>query len=126
MSGFHYQKSTRALTLKQRRFVVGYQAHGNATRAARDAGFSEKHAASAGWRLLQHPLVKAELASNPDGREVLDLPSGLQLSFTFRGRPVTPGIALEVSKAAGATQELELWRGGLASLCRLTGELERG
>jgi len=125
--GFHYQNSTRPLTLKQRRFLAGYQAHGNATRAAREAGFSQWHAATAGWRLLQHPLVRAALASPTGGRgqEALELPSGLLLAFSFRGRPVSPDVALEITKAGASVTELGMWRGGLATLALLAGELDR-
>lgn len=129
MSTFKYQNSTRPLTLKQLRFLDGYQKHGNATRAAREAGFSEKHAASAGHRLLHHPLVQAALKQvvpiigDPDGAQLTELASGLQVSFSYKGQPVAPSIALAISQAAGSPAELGMWRGGLGMLCLLTGEL---
>jgi hypothetical protein len=125
MPGFHYQNSTRPLTLKQQRFLAGYQAHGNATRAAHEAGFSQRHAGTAGWRLLQHPLVRAALASPTGGQEGLELPSGLLLAFSYRGRPVSPDLALEISKIGASVTELGIWRGGLATLALLAHELDR-
>lgn len=124
MPGFHYQNSTRPLTLKQRRFLAGYPAHGNATRAAREAGFSQQYAGMAGWRLLQHPLVKAALESPAEGQVALELPSGLLLAFSYRGRPVSPDVALEITKTGASVTELGMWRGGLATLSLLAGELE--
>ena len=56
-----YARTT--LTLRQRRFVAHYLEHGNATRAARDAGYTANNPGTAGWQLLQKPLVKAALAA---------------------------------------------------------------
>jgi hypothetical protein len=128
MNSFKYQNSTKPLTLKQRRFLVGYQQHGNATRAAREAGFSEKYAAGAGHRLLQHPLVKDALRQvviDPTA-EYIELPSGLRVSFSYGGIGVFPSLALTLSKAGGSPAEMGIWRGGLAMLGLLTGELEQG
>ncbi len=49
------------LTPKQARFVDEYPIDGNATRAAKTAGFSEKTAYSQGQRLLKHVEVKAAI-----------------------------------------------------------------
>ena len=128
MTSFHYQNSTKPLTLKQQRFLVGYKEHGNATRAARDAGFSERHAASAGHRLLQHPLVRQALKKAApvvnSSVQPVELPSGLQVSFSYKGQPVGASIALAISQASGSASELGIWKGGLALFCRLVSELE--
>lgn len=49
-----------ALNEKQRRFVEAYMQHGNATQAARDAGYT--HAKTQGPRLLDNVGVAAEIA----------------------------------------------------------------
>lgn len=45
------------LTVKQRRFIDSYLEHFNATRAARDAGYSEKSAHHIGWENLRKPDI---------------------------------------------------------------------
>jgi hypothetical protein len=51
-----------ALTrLKHRKFVDSFVVHGNATRAAREAGYSEKDAPQRGWRLRQRPDIDAAI-----------------------------------------------------------------
>ena len=130
MTTFKYQNSTKPLTLKQQRFLAGYQKHGNATRAAREAGFSENHSAGAGHRLLHHPLVQAALKQavpipgDLDVAQLVDLPSGLQVSFSYKGRPVAPDIALAVSQAGGSPTELGIWKGGLAMFSLLSQDLD--
>jgi hypothetical protein len=49
------------LTSKQAKFVASYQIEPNSTRAAINAGYPEKTAASMGCQLLKNPKVKAEL-----------------------------------------------------------------
>jgi phage terminase small subunit len=51
-----------ALTAKQERFVLEYLKDGNATRAAKAAGYSEKTAYSQGQRALKHVEVASALA----------------------------------------------------------------
>jgi phage terminase small subunit len=51
----------KTLTEKQGAFALRYLVHHNATRAAIEAGFSEKTAAVQGYQLLQNPLVRAEI-----------------------------------------------------------------
>lgn len=46
---------------KQKLFISEYLKSGNATEAAIKAGYSEKGAANAGYRLLQRPEIKAEI-----------------------------------------------------------------
>jgi phage terminase small subunit len=46
-----------SLTPKQRAFIVEYVRHGNATKAARLAGYSPKWAAEAGYKLVQKSTV---------------------------------------------------------------------
>lgn len=53
-----------ALPLKQRNFVVNYLVNGfNATKAAKDAGFSAKSADTQGSRLLANVKIKAVIAA---------------------------------------------------------------
>jgi phage terminase small subunit len=52
-----------ALTAKQERFVAEYLVDGNATRAAKAAGYSEKTAYSIGQRLLKNVEVASALAA---------------------------------------------------------------
>ena len=53
-----------ALNPKQKRFVAAYA--GNASEAAKAAGYSEKTAASQGQRLLKHVEVQAAIQSRED------------------------------------------------------------
>lgn len=50
------------MTPRQQRFVAAYLISGNATQAAKDAGYSERTAEQQGCRLLKNAQVKAELA----------------------------------------------------------------
>jgi phage terminase small subunit len=50
------------MTPKESRFCVEYTIDGNATRAAKDAGYSPKTAYAAGCRLLKKPDVKVRIA----------------------------------------------------------------
>jgi phage terminase small subunit len=57
---------------KYERFCRIFFEDGNATEAARDAGFSYEHAATQGYRLLKRPDIQArlaELASEEDAAE---------------------------------------------------------
>ena len=49
------------LTAKQRRFTQEYLVDGNATAAAKRAGYSKRTAAAIGLENLEKPLIKAEL-----------------------------------------------------------------
>lgn len=50
------------ITDKQERFIAEYLVDGNATRAAKEAGYSVRTAARIGSELLATPHVRAELA----------------------------------------------------------------
>ena len=54
----------------------------------------------------------------------VELPSGLQLGFSYKGRPVDPSTALTISRSGSSASELGIWQGGLAMFCLLMGELE--
>lgn len=58
----------RALTEKQRLFVDAYRKSGNASAAARAAGYSEATARQQGYQLLRHPAVAAALEVSPSRR----------------------------------------------------------
>lgn len=49
------------LKAKQERFCQLYTTHWNATRAAKESGYSEKTAMEQGYQLLQNPSVKARI-----------------------------------------------------------------
>ena len=51
------------LNERQRKFVERYMAHGNATQAARKAGYKGDEAtlATAGWRLMRNAEVRAAI-----------------------------------------------------------------
>lgn len=51
----------KELTDKRKRFCLEYMKHCNASKAAKDAGFSEKTAGAQGEQLLKKPLVKEYL-----------------------------------------------------------------
>lgn len=55
---------TKALTIKQERFIGEFMKDGNATRAARDAGYSEKTAAQIGHVLLKNAEVAARIEAH--------------------------------------------------------------
>lgn len=54
-------ESLEGRTLKQRRFVREYLIDGNATRAAKAAGYSEGSAGQLGYQLLQIPAIAAAI-----------------------------------------------------------------
>lgn len=60
------KENPRRLTPKQERFCQLYTTYWEATRAAREAGYSEKSAGIQGYQLLQIPLVKARIAELRD------------------------------------------------------------
>lgn len=106
------------------RFLLAYQQHGNATRAAIEAGYQESNAAQAGSRLLKHPATRAELEACPPGAvPLVSLPSGVQLAFSCRGRPIPPDLALEIAKAGPSATERQIWAAGLAVLSLLAHEV---
>lgn len=47
------------LNVRQQKFAEAYADHGNATRAAKEAGYSERSAHAQGCDLLKHPDVRA-------------------------------------------------------------------
>ena len=53
---------------KQRWFVLEYITHYNATKAARDAGYSQKYAGIYGYRLKNQELIKRAIAELEDDR----------------------------------------------------------
>lgn len=55
-------KPSQTLNIRQTRFVTEYAKHGNATQAAKDAGYSTKTAYAQGARLLNHVEVSSQIA----------------------------------------------------------------
>lgn len=56
----------RELTPKQKKFVDNYVNSGNASEAAREAGYSPKTAAHTGYENLQKPQIQAEIRARMD------------------------------------------------------------
>lgn len=109
---------------RHRRFLLAYQGHGNATRAAIEAGYAESNAEQAGSRLLKNPAVREELAKCPPGLYPLAcLPSGVQVAFSYQGRPISPDVALTLAQAGPSSAERGMWVGGLALLTGLGHEV---
>lgn len=105
------------------RFLLAYQQHGNATRAAVEAGYQESNAAQAGSRLLKHPEMVAALRAQPVGLlPLVSLPSGVQLGFSYQGRPISPDVALIFAQQQGSPAERGMWAGGLGLLTNLSSE----
>lgn len=68
-----YSKSTESSSFdllpdKQRWFVLEYITHYNATKAARDAGYSQKYAGIYGYRLKNQELIKRAIVELEDER----------------------------------------------------------
>ncbi|HWE74603.1 MAG TPA: terminase small subunit [Stellaceae bacterium] len=53
--------STKPLTAREARFVEQYHLHGNASRAAREAGYAPHQGGAIGWMLLRKPKIIAAL-----------------------------------------------------------------
>jgi len=53
--------ATKPLTERQARFVEHYRLHGNAARAAREAGYAPHQGGAIGWMLLRNPKIIAAL-----------------------------------------------------------------
>jgi hypothetical protein len=60
----------RAPTLKQKKFVEGVIQHGNASKAARDAGYSERSARVLGCRNLKRPDIQAQIKSRIESAQI--------------------------------------------------------
>lgn len=78
---------SKRLTLKQKKFCLGYMETGNASKAARDAGYSAKTAHSIGFENLTKPEIQNRLKELKDN-----------LAETAGITPVM--IALELKKMA--------------------------
>lgn len=52
----------QTLNIRQKAFVREYRKHGNATQAAKDAGYSPKTAYAQGSQLLKHPEIASQIA----------------------------------------------------------------
>jgi phage terminase small subunit len=53
--------STKPLTAREARFVEQYRLHGNASRAAREAGYAPHQSGAIGWMTLRRPKIIAAL-----------------------------------------------------------------
>lgn len=90
------------LTAKQKKFCEYWVQSGNASKAARDAGYSKKTADSIGIENLGKPAIKAyiaELTSNQDKQRVADASEVLEFySAVMRGQ-IKDQFGLEASLA---------------------------
>lgn len=85
-----------ALTERQRRFAEAYSKLANATRAAIEAGYSEKGAHVQGSLLLRNPKVQAALGAKRINR-------GMHAEKTYENMIALAGIALEEVQKARAS-----------------------
>jgi phage terminase small subunit len=53
--------TTKPLTAREARFVEQYRLHGNASRAAREAGYAGHQSGAIGWKTLRRPQIIAAL-----------------------------------------------------------------
>ena len=60
----------RTPSLKQKKFVEGVIQHGNASKAARDAGYSERSARVLACRNLKRPDIQAQIKSRIESAEI--------------------------------------------------------
>lgn len=80
----------QALTLRQEKFVAAFFRHGNATQAARDAGYTgtDAYLAVQGSRLIRNDKVKAALASLMEGAGIVPTEVTRQLARMVHAQPV--------------------------------------
>lgn len=87
------------LTEKQKRFIDYYIQLGNATEAAKQAGYSKKTAFNLGARNLKNPLVKKELDKRLDEMKtsrIADATEVLEyLTSVVRGEAVSEIVVVE-------------------------------
>src|SRR5258708_7692042 len=60
----------RTPTIRQKQFVEGVLQHGNASKAARDAGYSERSARVLGCRNMKRPDIQAQIKSRIESAEI--------------------------------------------------------
>ena len=60
----------RTPTLKQKKFVEGVIQHGNASKAARDAGYSERSARVLACRNLKRPDIQGQIRSRIESAQI--------------------------------------------------------
>lgn len=65
----------KELTYKQKQFADAYIQYGNATKAAKEAGYSHKTAYSQGQRLLKHVEVQAYISERMDALQTEQIAS---------------------------------------------------
>jgi len=56
--------TARPLTAREARFVAQYRLHGNASRAAREAGYAPYQTNTMGWKILQRAKIRAALRAH--------------------------------------------------------------
>jgi phage terminase small subunit len=56
------QRDPTTLTPKENAFCDGFVLHGNASKAARDAGYTEHRANAVAWVILRRPRVQARIS----------------------------------------------------------------
>lgn len=88
----------RSLTPRQQRFIEAYLVTRNATQAARDAGYSQRHAQTSGYQVLKLPYIRAALRARG-----LDPPRGVHHATQIRKpmqRPPRTALSLREERFA--------------------------
>ena len=100
-------KPKAPLTEKQRRFVRRYLAHGNATQAAREAGYSQPNKVSAD--LVKQGAVKAAIEAGQQKAEAADVMSREQALQNLTGIAKTAKMAKDRISATALLSKLQGW-----------------
>ena len=101
----------KKLTIKQQRFADEYIISGNASDAARKAGYSHKYINSNVQKLLQNTVIKRYIEDKLkelNSEKIMDLREALELTTSIARREVQKGYSKTVDKISGeVTKEIE-------------------
>lgn len=92
------------LTTKQKRFADEYIISGNATEAARRAGYSEKTAGVIGSENLTKPNISSYIKRRMDeieSKKIMTLEEALALTSTIARREIQKGYSKQVDRVTG-------------------------
>lgn len=92
------------LTVKQKRFADEYIISGNATDAAKKAGYSEKTAGVIGSENLIKPNISSYIKKRMDeieSKKIMTLEEALALTSTIARREIQKGYSKQVDKLSG-------------------------
>lgn len=99
------------LTTKQRKFIDAYVKSGNATRAAIEAGYSERSARQQGWENLKNPYISEQITARLDAEAMaanevlwrLGRMARADMGDFLTGSGENISIDMDAVKAAGLT-----------------------